>query len=189
MLRLIAQDDRPLVATDALQRLELLGKTEAAEQAAAALHTLQFVLSKPMADMAERSLRKLRFIGVVHEPLPPTGWRALVTAADPSGHQTVWLVRHPQSADDPANILGFVLNYRAGIRQMFGSEDLLAEHLPRRVEFGETVPVDVGGGRSMTMLETPFDYGRWLVLHASKADEPGSQVRSRFRMNISSIMT
>jgi hypothetical protein len=37
MLRLIAQDDRPLVASDALQRLELLGKTEAAELAAAAL--------------------------------------------------------------------------------------------------------------------------------------------------------
>jgi hypothetical protein len=47
---------------------------------------------------------------------------------------------------------------------MFGSEDLPAEHLPRSVAFGETVPVDVGGGRSMTMLETPFDYGRWLIL-------------------------
>ncbi len=170
LLRLVAQDDRPLVATDALQRLELLGKTEAAEQAAAALHTLQFVLSKPMADIAERSLRKLRFTGVVYQPPSPTGWRALMTTADPSGHQTVWLVRRPQSADQPAKILGFVLSYRAGIRQMFGSEDLLAEHLPRRVELGETVPVDVGGGRSMTMLETPFDYGRWLVQHASRPD-------------------
>jgi len=176
MLRLIAQDDRPLVATDALQRLELLGKTEAAELAAAALHTLQLVLPKAFAGMAERSLRKLRFTGVMYNPPLPTGWRALMTTADPSGHQTVWLVRHPQTSGESANILGFVLNYRTGVRQMFGSEDLPAEHLPREVDFGETVPIDVGGGRSMTMLEVPFDYGRWLVLHASKPDGQGTEL-------------
>ena len=171
LLRLIAQDDRPMVATDALQRLELLGKTEAAEQAAAALHSLQFVLSPAIAPLAERSLRKLHFSGVIYQPPEPKGWQTLMTPADPSGHQTVWLVHWPDVPGDTGAILGFVLNYRTGIRQTFGSEDLPAEHLPRQADLGDLVSVDIGSGNSMAMLAAPFDYGRRLVLHASEMQE------------------
>ena len=163
MLRLIAQDDRPMVSTDALQRLELLGKTEAAQQAAGALHSLQFVLPPAMAELAERSLRKLRFGGVTYQAPEPHGWQTLMTSSDPSGHQTVWLVHWPVGPGDPGIILGFVLNYRIGIRQMFGSEDLPVEHLPRQAANGALVLVNAGGGNGMIMLAAPFDYGRWLV--------------------------
>ena len=179
LLRLIAQDDRDAVARDALQRLAALGTTEAGEAAARALHVLRFALPPQLAEIATREGRKLQFSGVHYRPPAPDGWRALLAPADTGGNQVLWVVRNPASPGGSGTILGFMLNARAGILQMFASETIAAAHVPPPHAIGRIVPVnDGGGGEPVAMLEIPFDVGRQLVVRAQAAHWDGTAVTS-----------
>ncbi|MEZ4609584.1 MAG: hypothetical protein R2838_04895 [Caldilineaceae bacterium] len=79
-----------------------------------------------LAEIATREGRKLQFSGVHYRPPAPDGWRALLAPADTGGNQVLWVVRNPASPGGSGTILGFMLNARAGILQMFASETIAA---------------------------------------------------------------
>lgn len=163
LLRLIAQDSRPRVAQEALHRLERL---EGEPAALRALHTLQFVLPEPLKGQAERALRKARFGGKPYVPPQPDHWRALLSPADPNGGQSVWLFYQPQAHGERGILLGFAWNELLGLTHFFGAEMLDKTLLPPLHPIGELVTVTMDNGRTATMLEIPFDYGRWLLTRA-----------------------
>ncbi len=169
LLRLIAQDDRRPVAENALRRLEQLGTPAAAR----ALATLQWTLPPGPAQQAERSARKLRFTGVTAPEPSRAGWRALLGLAEPSGIQSVWLVRMPPVPSGFGVLLGFVVGRHAGMVQMFGSETMPLEGLPGAQPVGQMLTAELGGGRRAVLLEAPFEYGRWLVQEAVQAHLDG----------------
>ena len=161
LLRLIAQDARLPVARAALDRLGLLAADE--PSALRALHTLQFALPPARADQVERTLRKLQFGGRRYTPPTPTGWRALVTPPDAGGFLSVWFV-HPATGDASDGVLlGFVLSLFTGMLQFSGGEEMEAALLPEVHALGDVFKVEVGRGALLTMQETPFDLGRWLL--------------------------
>lgn len=163
LLRLIAQDGRPRVAQEALQRLERLESEPAALRA---LHTLQFVLPEPFKGQTERALRKARFGGKPYLPPAAAQWRALLSPADPNGGQSIWLFHQPQTLGERGVLLGFAWNELLGLTHFFGAETLDKTLLPPPQAIGELVTVTMDNGRTATMLEAPFDYGRWLLARA-----------------------
>lgn len=175
LLRLIAQDSRQRVAHEALQRLERLESEPAALRA---LHTLQFVLPEPHKGQAERALRKARFGGKPY--LPPTAaeWRALLSPADPNGGQSIWLFCQPLALGSRGILLGFAWNDLLGLTHFFGAETLDKTLLPPPQAIGELVTVTMDNGRTATMLEVPFDYGRWLLARAlAQTSNPQEQAQ------------
>jgi len=162
LLRLIAQDVRPRIAQEALQRLERLDG-EAQATALRALHTLQFALPEPLKPQAERALRKARFAGRAYTPSSAEAWRALISPADLNGSQSVWLLHRPQPNDERGILLGYAWSDLLGLTHFFGTETLDKTLLPPRQPLGELVTVTMDNGRTATMLEAPFDYGRWLL--------------------------
>jgi len=178
LLRLIAQDDRPPVADHARLRLERLGESEAAGQAAArALYTLRYALPPEQAALIRRSLRKLQFRGLRYAPPAPEHWRSLIGPADAAGNQTVWFVHRRDKA--ATNILlGFIISGAAGVIQAFASEEMPRVHLPQAREIGELVAIDVGAEAPVVLLETPFDLGRLLLLRALDVHWRGEAVQS-----------
>ncbi len=167
LLRLIAQDDRPAVARDALGRLATV---DAREEAAAALHGLQFTLPPPLADEASRALRKLRFRGVEVATPEPTGWRALLNPVSALGNQTLLFLHRPAavegaSADGQTMLLNVALNADAGLLQSYGVRDIPVEHLPSPRAVGELMSLTGAQGESQILLEAPFDFARWLLRH------------------------
>lgn len=173
LLRLMAQDERVSVAREALSRLEALARSEADAAAVRALFTLQFVLSGVLAEQVEQALRRLRFRGIVYEPPPIAGWRALIGPADAAGSVTVWLLRMPENEGTDGRLYGFLLNRAAGILAMFGSEDLPRERLPSPQALGRLVSIELVHDQSMIMLEVPFAYGRWLLFEALRPYQEG----------------
>ncbi|OUC06129.1 hypothetical protein RY27_22940 [Litorilinea aerophila] len=175
LLRLIAQDDRPRVAAQALSHLEALGRDPAAgEQALRALYTLQYTLPPELAQQAERSLRKLQFAGRRYTPPTPDGWQALMSPADASGSQSIWFVF--QAAEGkPGQILGVVINGQHGVLDSFGSPQLPPELMPARRSVGQLVSVQVDRGQTLVLLTCPFDYARWRVQEALSAHWQGEQ--------------
>jgi hypothetical protein len=174
LLRLIAQDDRDAVAREALQRLAALGTTDARVEAARSLTILGSSLPPALAEQAVREARKLQFAGTHYQPPAPDGWRALLAPSDPGGNQALWLVRNATQPRGLGTILGFMLNARAGILQMFASETIAPEHVPPPHALGRIVPVNNGGSEPMAMLEIPFDVGRQLLLRAQARHWDGS---------------
>jgi hypothetical protein len=163
LLRLIAQDDRPAVARTALQQLEWLAADGG--DALAALYTLQWMLPPEAAGQAERSLRKIQFSGRRYALPTAEGWRALLSPADVAGNYTVWFVRGVRQRADGV-ILGFVLNQRIGIRQVFGTESLPPEQIPTEQPIGQLVTVRTDAGVNAALLEAPFDFGRYRLAAA-----------------------
>ncbi|MEZ4865915.1 MAG: hypothetical protein R3C14_31665 [Caldilineaceae bacterium] len=166
LLRLIAQDERPRVARGALTRLERLALSEEMPQAVRALYTLQAALAEDLAEETARSLRKVRFSGKVYHPTSTTGWRALLSPADPNSSQSVWLLYRPDTAQSNGILLGFARSEGVGMSQFFGTEVIDRTLLPPAQPVGEMVTVTMDNGRTATMLEAPFDYGRWLLQRA-----------------------
>jgi hypothetical protein len=173
LLRLIAQDLRPRVASAALSALEGLAGGEASAAALRSLYTLQFVLPQELRAQADRSLRKLRMAGRSYTPPSPAGWRALLSPADPNGVQTIWLLRMPEGNAQLGALLGFSLNMELGILRFFGSETVDRTALPDRQPAGSLVTVRNDGGATMVLVETPFDVGRWLVSQVGNAHLAG----------------
>ncbi len=169
LLRLIAQDDRPAVARDALERL---ANVEARAEVAAALHALQFTLPPTLADEASRALRKLRFRGVEVATPEPTGWRALLSPVSALGNQTLLFLHRPAAVDGASEstaqtmLLNVALNAEAGLLQSYGVRDIPVEHLPSPRAVGELMSLTGAQGESQILLEAPFDFARWLLRHA-----------------------
>ena len=182
LLRLIAQDHRHQVARVALERLALLAATAEGESAHVAVHTLAQTISPALAETAERSLRKLQFMGRRYQPPPATGWHALMSAADTGGFLTLWLVREASAAErDDGALLAFALAPHDGLLQFSGVETMEQPQLPSRREIGDLVEFDNAGGKPTLLLEIPFDVGRALVMQTvaawwardAQADLPG----------------
>ncbi len=159
LLRLVAQDDRPTVAAAALQQLERLAAHDDTGDALAALYALQWMLPPDAAAHAGRVLRKLQFGGRRYTLPTAEGWRALLSPADVAGNYTIWFVRGVRQRSDGV-ILGFVLNHRLGIRQVFGTESLPREQVPTQQPIGQLVTVRTDAGVNAVLLEAPFDFGR-----------------------------
>ena len=168
LLRLIAYDRRDGVAQAALDMLGAIRQGEAAQAAARALHTLQQNLKPEMAQVAERNLRKLRFLGVRYQPAPLTGWRALITPSSLDGTQDVWFLR--SDTDPNANILiGLRINASTGLLDTFGSEAVDPQYLPAPRSVGEMVNVALTNGLPTVFLEVPVAYAHWRLEQAVAA--------------------
>ncbi len=174
LLRLIAQDSRPHIAEAALVRLERLAGGEASDLVLRALHTLQFTLPTTLSTQAERTLRKLRFTGKRYSAPPPLQWRALLSPAEPSGYQTVWLIKQPEPASTVGAFFGFVFSVDKGVQHFFGSDRVEQSMLPAVQTVGSMVAVATDSGDTAVLLEAPFDYGRWLVWRALARQRAGN---------------
>lgn len=164
LLRLIAQDQRHQVARVAMERLALLAATEEGAAAHATLYTLAQTVNPALAELAERSLRKLQFMGRRYQPPRATGWHALMSAADTGGFLTLWLVRQATTAErDDGALLAFALAPKDGLLQFSGVETMEQAQLPPQRNLGDLVEFDNAGGTPMLLLEIPFDVGRALV--------------------------
>lgn len=165
LLRLIAYDARPGVAQAAIEQLGLIRQDAPAQAAASALYTLQQNLPPELAQLAERTLRKLRFSGVVYQPPPLEGWRGLITPAALDGTQDLWFVRAEK--DESHNmILGLRVNSGAGLADAFGSEDVDPQYLPQMRQVGELVSIALSGDSPTVFLEAPIGYALWLLHQA-----------------------
>ncbi len=158
LLRLIAYDSRPAVAEAALTRLSALRDPAVAEQTAAALHALQSSLRPDLAQVAARTLRKLRLAGIHWQPTPPNDWWALITPCDFQGSQDLWFLH--DGNESGGTLIGLRINRMAGIVETFGSEMVERQYLPPRQEVGEMVSISLAQGESAVFLEVPYAYAR-----------------------------
>jgi len=164
LLRMVAQDVREEIAAEALQVLGTIRVPEAA----AAFQTLIPTCAPGLRSVAERLLRKFQFVGVEVTPLPPvlSEWRALISAVDGMGQQTVWFLQeNPWAAH--ARFLNILLSDRAGAVEAVGHEQVSSLWLPPRRPAGHLHDIalpDASG--AVVMLEASFDVGRRLVAEA-----------------------
>jgi len=163
-LRMMAQDVREEIATEAVSALGSMRLPEAAR----ALQTLVPVVWPSVRPLAERLLRKLQFSGVPVEALPapdPT-WRALVSPPGGFGQQSVWFVQADQGGRH-AQFLNVLLNERAGAVQAMGHSLVPLQMLPPKQPRGHLHDVAMPDGSGATlMLEASFDTGRRLIVDA-----------------------
>lgn len=180
MLRLIAQDDRATVARMALRQLTSLEFKEAGDGLLRALHTLQFTLPEPLAQEAGRALRKFKFTGNMYEPPTTTGWRALLSPAEASGNQLIWLLHTPKDKPENSIYLSIVINIELGVLQVYGNEHVESSSLPPNKPVGELISMASDGELPLVYLEAPFDYARWLIQQALLVHWEEKAVQSLF---------
>lgn len=180
MLRLIAQDDRLVVARMALKQLTALSTEQAGGNLLRALHTLQFTLQPALAQEAERAMRKQRFTGNVYEPAPMDGWRALMSPAEASGNQLIWLFYAPADRPDEGIYLSIVVNIELGILQVYGNEFVEISALPSPKSIGDLVTMASDAGEPVAYSEVPFDYARWLIQEVLKTHWEGDAAHTLF---------
>ncbi|MBU0493522.1 MAG: hypothetical protein KKA73_13385 [Chloroflexi bacterium] len=159
LLRLLAQDEEPAIAEQALDAL-IAFQTPAAFQVA---QSLLPTLIPDLSDRAERALRKIRFRGLEITPLPPVpaACRALVTPVDGRGNQMLWLL-YQEPAAPRVRFLGLVFNDTLGLQDAFGEEAALPDRFPALGPVGE-VHLTRFQDRPILLLEIPYDYGRRLL--------------------------
>ena len=175
LLRLIAQDERDVVAQAALMQLDQLAASGENRQAIRALATLGHVLPTKGAEPIERSLRKLRMRGKGYQPPASDGWRALISPADPAGNQSLWLLsRHtePEATDNPGTLISCIVNLQTGMLAFYCSEQVDPAILPAFVKEQALVKVQTETGDS-TFLEVPALYGMWLAQTALQRNHNG----------------
>jgi hypothetical protein len=163
-LRMLAQDVRGEIAAAALEALGSIRHVEAAR----ALQMLIPIVAPELQPMAERSLRKLRFIGVEMPALPDPkpAWRALISPVDGLGQQSVWFILD-DGRPAGARFLNILLTDRVGAVEATGHERVPRLALPpqRPAGYVHDIALPDGSG-AMLMLETNFDVGRRLVVEA-----------------------
>jgi hypothetical protein len=161
----LAQSKRQDIAELALHRLGSLRSPASGSMLQALLPTL----SPGRRPLAERSLRKLRFSGVGVPSLHPShpAWRAMVSPIDGQGSQSVWFLFDPRQ-DTPVHILGLLLNDFVGIQDaVYDRNDKVAQCLPLERRLGTIHQVVFpGASAALSLLETTFDTGRYLVQKA-----------------------
>ena len=167
-LRMMAQDVRDEIAAEALQVLGAIRLPQAAK----ALQTLLPIVTPDLRPLAERALRKLRFIGIEISELPPPdpNWRALASPIDGLGRQSLWFIQEvPMAAQ--ARFLNILISDRAGAVEAAGHAQVPTQILPPKRMAGHLHDIALpDGSGAMLMLEIPFDTGRYLVLDALAAN-------------------
>ena len=163
-LRMMAQDVRDEIAARALQLLGAMRIPQAAE----ALQTLVPIISPALRPMAERALRKLRFIGIQMDDLSPPdpNWRALVSPVDGLGRQSLWFILEDRWSAQ-ARFLNILIADRAGAVEAAGHAQVPTRILPLKQQVGHIHDIAMpNGSGTMLMLEISFDTGRHLLLEA-----------------------
>jgi hypothetical protein len=163
-LCMMAQDVREEISSAALAALGSIRQSEAAT----ALQSLLPVVAPELRSVAERSLRKLRFIGVqvASFPAPDPAWRALVSPVDGLGQQSVWFVLDSRERAG-ARFLNILLTDQVGAVEAAGHEHVSLLALPPRRPAGHVHDITLpDGSGALLMLETTFDVGRRLVIEA-----------------------
>ncbi len=161
-LRAMAQDVRTEIAVEALYSLGALRLPEAAR----ALQTLIPAVAPELRPLAERLLRKLCFAGVEVGalPAPEPHWRALVSAVDGLGQQSVWFIQEERGTAQ-ARFLNVLISDRAGAVEAAGHGQISVLSLPPRRPAGHVHDIALpDGSGALLMLETAFDLGRRLVV-------------------------
>ncbi len=164
MLCLLAQEPDTELAAMAIHALGRINHRDAARGLASLLPMLPLTTSA----LAERSLRKLQFKGIAAPPPADMDkrWRALVSPIDGHGNQVVWFIRANAPADGRADhclFIGAAIAEGQGIVQAYGGYAAPAQSVPPRQPSGYIHSVYVQNDIMLYMLETDFDYGRWLV--------------------------
>lgn len=157
LLRLIAYDLRLGIAQSAVEQLGLIRQGEPAQRAAQALHILQYNLSSDLSQLAERTLRKLRFTGVRYPLGSLDGWRALITPSTLDGTQDLWFLRSGDREEENV-LIGLRINASAGLLDAFGSEAVDPQYLPPVRSVGELVSIALTNGAPTIFLEVPVAY-------------------------------
>ena len=160
-LRMMAQDVRTEISSEALQALGAIRLPEAAR----ALQTLAPIVEPTLRPLAERSLRKLRFVGVDLDDLslPDPSWRALISPVDGLGHQSLWFIQENKRTSQ-ARFLNVLLNDRFGLVEAVGHHQVPVQMLPLHRPFGYLHDISMpNGSGTMLMLEASFDLGRRMV--------------------------
>ena len=162
-LRALAQDPRDEVARHAIRGLGILRYP----QTGRALQILRYVSPPSIQHEVERALRKQRLRGLEIAPLPqPDGtWRALVSAVDGQGNQSVWFLGQTD-AEGTCPLLTVVVNYEVGITDALGDEHAPAHQFPARQALGTIHEYRPGNVGQIRLLEADFGYGRRLVSEA-----------------------
>jgi hypothetical protein len=196
-LCLLAQDDQDALGEAALLALGRLHHP----QVARGLQSILPLLSAERRALGERSLLKLRLKQVPVHPLLPvdSSWRALVSPIDGEGSQIVWFIGQPDE-QGLCRFAGFSINDDEGIRQVYGHVDVPADTLPKRRLPGHVHNVTLqegsrgegrrspdgmarGSGMLLHMLETDFDYGRYLVREGqARNEQQGRPVPVEYRL-------
>ncbi len=160
LLRLLAQDDEPAIAEQALDALA----TRPSPAARQTLQTLLPTLPPPLRERTERTLRKMRFRGLEIPLLPevPPSCRALVSPIDGRGNQMFWFLQR-----DPATrrtrFLSVLVNDVIGLKDAFGDDAVLPGRLPRQRAIGSLHVVQTED-QPLILLEAPYDYARRVLL-------------------------
>jgi hypothetical protein len=167
-LRAMAQDVRDEIAGATLEALGTLRHPDAAR----ALQMLEPIVAPELRPIAGRLVRKLQFVGVKVEALPPPDpeWRVLASPVDGLGQQSVWFVMEDRTTNQ-ARFLNVLLSDRAGAVEAAAHANVPARALPPRRSSGyvhEVALPDSSG--AMLMLEASFDLGRRRVLDALDAN-------------------
>jgi hypothetical protein len=158
----MAQDVRTEIAEEALYSLGALRLPESAR----ALQTLVPAVAPELRPTAERLLRKLCFSGVKARalPVPESHWRALVSAVDGMGQQSVWFIQEERGTAQ-ARFLNVLISDRVGAVEAAGHSGVSVLGLPPRRPEGHVHDIALpDGSGALLMLEAAFDLGRRLVI-------------------------
>jgi len=163
-LRMMAQDVREEIATEAVEALGSIRLPEAAR----ALQTLLPIVWPSVQPLAERLLRKLQFSGVEVAPLPEPEpeWRALISPLSGLGQQSVWFIQGSRWSEY-TRFLNILLSDRAGAVEAIGHDRVPVQMLPPRQPAGHLHDIALpDGSGAILMLEASFDAGRRVVADA-----------------------
>ena len=162
LLRMLAQDVRAEIASEAVSALGSLLLPEAAR----ALQTLIPAAGPAIRPLAERLLRKQHLAGLEVQPLPAASiaLRALAGPLDGEGQRQVWFAE--ETAGPLARqVLILVLSDESGVVDAAQHQDVPKALLPRRQPFGTWLLTRMGRGE-MRLAEVAWDTGRRLVAEA-----------------------
>ena len=162
LLRMLAQDVRVEVASEAIDALGRLRLTEAAR----ALQTVIPAAEPVLRPQAERLLRKQQFAGVEVAPLPAAtdAFRALAGPLDGEGQRQVWFVEET-AGPGARQVLILALHDETGVVNATQHREVPKTSLPKRQPPGTWTAIGTGRGE-MALAEVSWDTGRRLVAEA-----------------------
>ena len=181
LLRMLVQDERAMIREEALAAL-------GQHRSPAARRAIQSLLPTAPAELQpalERTLRKLTLVGIPARPLPAPedSWRALISAIDGRGNQSIWFLQeHPGTSQ--CRFLSVLINDTLGLQEAFGGDEITGQHFPPPAPAGalHSIPLR-DSGFQLNLLEADFDYGRRLVLDGLQTTfEQGQSLPIEYRL-------
>ncbi len=188
LLRMLAQDSDPRLASDALEQLGRIRTPGAAR----ALTALAATLPPSLAPLATRGVRKLRLSGalptgddVADRPwvVPDRRWRVLMSPVDGAGAQFLWFIGHTPE-EEQAVVLSVVTEDAHGLTSASGSLNIGLAELPSARPVGNLHHLAVGR-RSipLLLLEAPIEAGRRALQGALERNwESGAPTPLAYRL-------